>query len=86
MPTPIERPGYLQLREAAKWASVSTKTVQRWIKRGLPHYSSSASRGGRVLIRLEDLDQFIQGTKRQAPQIDLNKLVDETFREIIGTK
>jgi predicted site-specific integrase-resolvase len=80
----FERPGYLQVRDAAKWASVSTKTVQRWIKRGLPYFNSSETGKGRVLIRPDDLDRFLQETKREVKRINLNKLVEDTLREIIA--
>jgi len=79
----FERPGYLQIRDAAKWASVSAKTVQRWIKRGLPCYNSSETGKGRVLIRPDDLDHFLLESKREVKRIDLNKLVEDTLREII---
>lgn len=50
--------GYLPLREAAKWAGVSPKTMTRWFERGLPRYQVGTR--GKVLVRREDLDVFIQ--------------------------
>ena len=40
---------YLPIDGAAQYASVSTKTIQRWIKGGLPVYQGTAR--GKVLIR-----------------------------------
>lgn len=72
------QPGYLDLKTAAQWASVSTKTIKRWIASGLPVYQGSA--GGKVLVKPQDIDQFLQ--RRQVPQVDVNALVDETLREM----
>lgn len=74
----IFTPGYLSLKAASQWASVSLKTLKRWIAAGLPVYQGSA--GGKVLIRPQDIDQFLQ--RRQVPQVDVNALVDETLREM----
>ena len=51
------RPGYLPLREAARWAGVSTKTMQRWFERGLRHYQAGPRE--KVLVRREDIDSFL---------------------------
>ncbi len=29
-------PGFLSLKEAAMWAGISTKTLKRWVEKGLP--------------------------------------------------
>jgi len=34
------RPGYLSLKDAAAWAGVSVRTLNRWIARGLPRYQA----------------------------------------------
>jgi len=46
---------WLRETEAAAYAHVSVRTIQRWIARGLPHYAI----GGVVLFRQEDIDRFI---------------------------
>jgi len=46
---------WLRETEAAAYAHVSVRTIQRWIARGLPHYAIS----GVVLFRQEDIDRFI---------------------------
>ncbi len=86
MSTRFERPGYLQLRDAANWASVSVKTIQRWIRRGLPYYNSADTGKGRVLIKLDDLDRFLTESKREVKQVDLNRLVEDTLRDLVGNE
>lgn len=75
---PAAQPGYLSLKGATQWASVSLKTLKRWIAAGLPVYQGSA--GGKVLVKPQDIDQFLQ--RRQVSQVDVNALVDETLREM----
>jgi predicted site-specific integrase-resolvase len=72
------QPGYLSLKKAAAWADVSQKTIKRWIAAGLPVYQSMP--GGKVLVKPQEIDQFLQ--KRQAPQIDVDALVNETLKEM----
>ena len=59
------------------------KTLQRWIKRGLPYYNSSDTGKGRVLIKPDDLDRFLTESKREMKQVDLSRLVDDTLRELM---
>jgi predicted site-specific integrase-resolvase len=70
--------GYLSLREAATWASVSQRTLRRWIGQGLPKYQ--AGRRAKVLVRPEDIAQFL--TKSRVPVVDLNRLVDEVLQTL----
>ena len=44
----VFQPGYVSIEGAARYASVSTKTVKRWIQGGLPVYQGRAR--GKVLI------------------------------------
>ena len=74
----VSTPGYLSLKLTSQWASVSLKTIKRWIAAGLPVYQGTP--GGKVLIRPQDIDVFLQ--KRQVPQVDLNRLVNETLKEM----
>ena len=50
--------GYMPLREAAKWAGVSARTMKRWLKRGLPGYQAGPRE--KVLVRREDMDTFLR--------------------------
>ena len=78
MSTTTHQPGYFPIMDAAKYASVSPKTIQRWIAAGLPVYQGTAR--GKVLIRPADIDSYL--TRRQARQIDLDALVNDTLRDL----
>ena len=80
--TTTHKPGYFPIMEAAKYASVSTKTIHRWVKGGLPVYQGTAR--GKVLIRPTDIDLYL--TRRQARQIDLDAMVNEVLRDVQGQK
>ena len=79
-PTPCRanESGFLSLRQAAKWAGVSTKTLKRWIARGLPKYQ--AGHRSKVLIRTRDIEEFL--TRFETPQMELNGLVDEVMKDL----
>jgi predicted site-specific integrase-resolvase len=72
--------GYLPLREAAKWAGVSPRTLKRWIGRGLPKYQAGLRQ--KVLIRASDIERFL--ARSQVPQCDLNALVEEVLSGLNG--
>lgn len=72
--------GYVSLREAAQWASVSMKTLKRWIQRGLPVYQAGPRT--KVLLRLEDIERFL--TRRQERSIDLGQLVNDVIAGLGG--
>jgi hypothetical protein len=74
----MDRPGYLPLKQAAVWASVSARTMKRWMADGLPSYQ--AGHRTKVLVRPMDIDQFL--TRRQIPKIDIDALVEKTLREM----
>ena len=69
------KPGYFPILDAAEYANVSTKTVQRWIKGGLPVYQGTTR--GKVLIRPTDIDAYL--TRRQARPVDLVAMVNEVL-------
>jgi hypothetical protein len=71
-------PGFLPLKEAATWAGISTKTLQRWVERGLPKYQ--ARPGSKVLIRPGDIEEFL--TRQKVVQPELNGLVDEVMKDL----
>jgi excisionase family DNA binding protein len=77
-PDPAYKPGYLSIEGAAKYAGVSAKTIKRWKQRGLPVYQGTPR--GKVLIRPSDIDAYL--TRSQAPQVDLNAMVEEVIREL----
>lgn len=71
--------GYFTKKEAAFYSAVSVKTLSRWLQEGLP--AIQVRRGGRVLIRLTDLDAFLNG-KRVIQSTSLDNLVETTLREL----
>lgn len=75
--------GYVTIDRAAKYASVSTRTIKRWVKAGLPVYQGTAR--GRVLIRPSDIDTYL--TRKQAVQVDLSVMVEQVLRDLsVGSK
>jgi len=72
------RPGFLSIERAARWSSVSTKTVRRWIEQGLPVYQAGPKT--KVLIEPEHIRTFL--TKRQAERPALDALVDEVMGDL----
>ena len=81
-PTPSFRAGwagFLDKQRAARWASVSVRTLDRWIANGLPVYRSGPS--AKPLVRPADIEAFL--VREQTPHADLNDLVDETLGELL---
>ena len=78
----MEQPGYFPVKQAAVWAGVSTKTLQRWIGRGLPVYQAGPRE--KVLLKPCDIDRFL--TRRKTQPIDLNQLVDEVMGDLNGVR
>ena len=76
----LDTRGFMPLAEAAAWAGVSPRTLKRWIALGLPRYQ--AGRRSKVLIRPSDVEQFL--TRQQAAKPDLNAMVDEVMKSLIG--
>jgi hypothetical protein len=75
---PFAQPGFLPLEQAALWSGVSVKTLQRWLRAGLPKYQ--AGPGCKVLIRPRDIEAFLTRTQAQPPK--LTQLVDEVFQSL----
>lgn len=70
--------GFFSIKDAALWASISTRTLTRWIAKGLPTYH--AGPGTKRLVRTEDIVEFL--TRQQESLPDLNKVVDEVMRAL----
>ena len=73
--------GYVSIRDAADYASVSTRTVKRWVHAGLPVYQGCHR--GKVLIKPSDIDTYLQ--RKTAPKVDLDTMVDEVLQGISPT-
>ncbi len=68
----METPGYMDIAGAAQWSSTSPRTIERWIKGGLPVYRVS---NGKRLLKIGDLERFL--TQQTALVPDLGQMVDE---------
>ena len=75
-------PAFLDLRAAARWSSLSIRTLRRIIKRGLPTYRTGV--GGKILIRPAELAVFL--TREVVAQPDLNSLVEQITAEITAER
>lgn len=74
----LDGSGFLDLRNACKWASVSPRTLRRWIDRGLRVHRHSP--GGKILVRPADIEAFLSA--HQKPQLDLNAMVAATLQDL----
>lgn len=72
--------GYLSLRGAARYASVSSRTIKRWIRAGLPVYQGTLR--GKVLIRPSDIDAYL--TRRQSRPSDLDAMVADVLVDLVS--
>src|SRR5918994_2749694 len=69
------RDGLLSVARAAAWAGVSIRTVRRWLRAGLRF--AQPIPGGRVLIRLDDLENFLRSQQHSGA------LFDQCVREVL---
>jgi hypothetical protein len=67
-------PGYGKIPDAAKYAGVSKRTMQKWLRLGLSH---SKVPTGAVLVKYADIDKFIGQYS-----VNLN-IVDQVTDEIL---
>lgn len=68
---------FIDRRTAAMFASISPRTVDRMIARGLPVYRTGPR--GKTLIRPADLTAFL--VRQSSREQNLNVLVDEMVRD-----
>ena len=64
-PVAIEA-NYVSVNDAATYAGVSPAQIRRWVKSGLPAFKPTAKQQGHVLIRLRDLDAYIESSRKSA--------------------
>ena len=69
--------GYLSIEGASAYASVSTRTVKRWIRAGLQVYQGTAR--GKILIRPSDIDLYLQQKTVPKPELDLDAMVEDVL-------
>ena len=66
---------WASIKNAAKYADVSVRTMRDLLKRGLKHSRVSS---GMIRIRYSDIDEFFMQYQVSENQID--KIVDEVLR------
>lgn len=74
----LSQQGFLTLQDAAQWASVSKKTLNRWIKIGLPYFQSGPRT--KILLRPQDIEQFL--TRKVNPKESLEEIIEQTLRDL----
>jgi hypothetical protein len=74
------KPEWVPLQVAAQVASVSVRTVKRWIKRRLPVYQSGPRT--KLLVRVRDLETFLK--RKPIGPMELEKLVNAVVGEVRG--
>lgn len=80
-PSPeIVKPEWVPLRVAARLASVSPRTVKRWITRGLPVYQSGPRT--KLLVRVRDIETFLK--RKPVGPVELDKMVSAVMAELRG--
>lgn len=67
--------GWLRIKQATKYCNMSERTVYDWFREGLPHSKVK----GIVLIKVENLDEFIERFETKENQVDL--IVKEVISE-----
>ena len=72
--------GYMSVQSIARWADVLPRTVQRWLKQGLPFYQVRPR--SRVLIRPSDVAAFLR--RHEESPSDLSQLVEDVFSEMVA--
>ncbi len=73
-------PGFMPIVDAAAWAGVSRRTINRWIDRGLPRYQSGPRT--KVLLRAVDIEAFLE--RHQTAKPDLNAMVNAVMKDLGG--
>ena len=69
--------GWANIKNAAKYADVSERTMRDWLKEGL-RYSKLPS--GMIRIRYDALDAFLEQFADSGKQVDA--VVDQLFKEL----
>lgn len=70
--------GLLSKKNAAAWADVSQRTIDRWIQQGLRVFQASPQ--SKVLIRPGDIESFLE--RKQLPKADLIAKANEVIAQL----
>jgi excisionase family DNA binding protein len=69
--------GWAKVKEAARYAGVSVRTLRDWLKNGLRHSRISA---GMILVSYAAIDEYLVGFEVHKNQVD--DIVDEVMQEL----
>ena len=73
--------GYGKIKEAARYAGVSPRTLRKFLKQGLKNVRLPT---GTILIRYSWIDEFLGEFEVGTGQDRLDKLVEEVTREFVS--
>ena len=73
--------GYGKVKEAARYAGVSPRTLRKFLKQGLKHVRLPT---GTILIRYGWIDEFLGRFEVEDGQDHVDKLVEEVTREFVS--
>ena len=68
----LEQDRYFSVKGATEYVPVSTKTLRRWMKQGLPYYQVN----GKVLLRRSEIDDWLAIYRVQNGDVDLDKALE----------
>lgn len=69
--------GWAKIRAASAYAGVSSRTLRKWLKRGLKHARLPT---GTILIRYSAIDEFLANYEAQDNEVD--RLVETIEKEL----
>jgi len=69
--------GYLKVKSAAAYVSVSVRTFRTWLKEGLP-YSRLPS--GTILVAYADIDAWLESFRVDGSRVD--EIVDQVLTDL----
>ena len=72
--------GYGKVKEAARYAGVSPRTLRKFLRQGLKHVRLPT---GTILIRYGWIDEFLELFEVEDGQDCIDKLVEEVTREFV---
>jgi len=71
---------FVTLQDTGRTTGVSVATVRRWLKAGLPY--SQPIPGGRILIKREDLERFLERGRRQDAATFVDRCIEDVLTDL----
>jgi excisionase family DNA binding protein len=69
---------YLSLAELAQYCSVGKKTLNKWLRNGMPYYKV----GRLVRVNRSEFDAWMKQFRRGTSKPDLDAILDQVMREV----